>query len=90
LITPYHDLSRTVFWGIFHIKSQISIGRYDWNRNSLSEYRQGTLVLPISRAVILDKVISVKAAAEFSGYSSQYLRRLLRLGKFAGLTLGRV
>jgi excisionase family DNA binding protein len=30
----------------------------------------------------------VKDAAECSGYSLQYIRRLLRLGKLAGLKLG--
>ena len=44
----------------------------------------------VSKPVILDNIISVKAAAEFSGYSSQYLLRLLRLGKLAGLKLGLV
>ncbi|MBW8012267.1 MAG: helix-turn-helix domain-containing protein [Chloroflexi bacterium] len=43
-----------------------------------------------SKPVILVNIISVKAAAEYSGYSSQYLRRLLRLGKLAGLKLGQV
>lgn len=43
-----------------------------------------------SKPVILDNIISVKAAAEYSGYSPQYLRRLLRLGKLAGLKLGQV
>ena len=43
-----------------------------------------------SKPVILDNIILVKAAAEYSGYSSQYLRRLLRLGKLTGLKLGQV
>jgi excisionase family DNA binding protein len=43
-----------------------------------------------SKPVILDNLISVKAAAEISGYSQQYLRRLLRQGKLAGLKLGQV
>ncbi len=34
--------------------------------------------------------ISVKAAAEFSGYSQQYIRRLLRCGKLDGLRIGHV
>jgi len=33
---------------------------------------------------------SVKAAAARSGYSLQYMRRLLRTGKLAGLKLGQV
>lgn len=32
----------------------------------------------------------VQASAEFSGYSLQYLRRLLRNGKLAGLKIGQV
>jgi excisionase family DNA binding protein len=39
---------------------------------------------------VLNNLISVKAAAEFSGYSHQYLRRLMRTGKLAGLKLGQV
>jgi excisionase family DNA binding protein len=38
--------------------------------------------------VVLNNLISVKDAAECSGYSTQYLRRLLRVGKLAGLKLG--
>ena len=38
--------------------------------------------------VILHNLISVKDAAECSGYSLQYIRRLLRTGKLAGLKLG--
>jgi excisionase family DNA binding protein len=34
--------------------------------------------------------ISVQAAAEFSGYSLQYLRRLLRKGKIEGFKIGQV
>jgi excisionase family DNA binding protein len=47
-------------------------------------------LLQTSKPLILDNIISVKAAAEYSGYSSQYLRRLLRLGKLAGLKLGQM
>ena len=39
---------------------------------------------------ILNNHISVKAAAAFSGYSLQYLRRLLRTGKLDGLKVGQV
>lgn len=38
--------------------------------------------------VVLNNLISVKDAAECSGYSLQYMRRLLRTGKLAGLKLG--
>jgi len=34
--------------------------------------------------VVVNNHISVKVAAEFSGYSLQYLRRLLRYGKLDG------
>ena len=39
---------------------------------------------------VLNNHISVYAAAEFSGYSLQYLRRLLRYGKLEGLKIGQV
>jgi excisionase family DNA binding protein len=40
--------------------------------------------------VVVNNHISVKAASEFSGYSLQYLRRLLRCGKLAGLKIGQI
>ena len=40
--------------------------------------------------VVVNNHISVKAAAEFSGYSLQYLRRLLRCGRLAGFKIGQV
>ena len=40
--------------------------------------------------IVLNNLISVKDAAECSGYSLQYIRRLLRLDKLAGLKLGQV
>jgi excisionase family DNA binding protein len=43
-----------------------------------------------SSEVVLEKHISVKAAAEFSGYSIQYLRRLLRAGQLEGTKIGQV
>jgi DNA (cytosine-5)-methyltransferase 1 len=43
-----------------------------------------------SNPFVLENYLSVKAAAEYSGYSQQYLRRLLRQGKLAGLKLGQV
>jgi excisionase family DNA binding protein len=43
-----------------------------------------------SPEIVLEKHISVKAAAEFSGYSSQYLRRLLRNGCLEGIKIGQV
>ena len=40
--------------------------------------------------VVVNNHISVQAAAEISGYSPQYLRRLLRRRKLAGLKIGPV
>jgi len=40
--------------------------------------------------VVLEKHISVKAAAEFSGSNIQYLRRLLRSGRLEGTKIGQV
>lgn len=40
--------------------------------------------------IVFNNCISVNAAAEYSGYNQQYLRRLLRLGKLAGLKLGQL
>lgn len=39
---------------------------------------------------VVNNHISVKAAAEISGYSLQYLRRLLRCGKLEGFKIGQV
>ena len=44
----------------------------------------------LSPEIVLEKHISVKAAAEFSGYSIQYLRRLLRAGQLEGIKIGQV
>ena len=38
--------------------------------------------------IVLNNCISVNGAAFYSGYSLQYMRRLLRTGKLAGLKLG--
>jgi len=43
-----------------------------------------------SKPFVLENCLSVKAAAEYSGYNQQYLRRLLRLEKLAGVKLGQV
>ena len=47
-------------------------------------------MLSLLKPFVFDSCISVKEAAEYSGYSSQYLRRLLRLEKLAGLKLGQL
>ncbi len=39
---------------------------------------------------VLNNHISVKAAAAFSGYSLQYIRRLLRLERLSGLKVGQL
>jgi excisionase family DNA binding protein len=46
--------------------------------------------LPSLDGILLDKCITVKAAAEVTGYSAQYLRRLLRAGKLDGTKIGQV
>ena len=43
-----------------------------------------------SSPVVFNNLISVKVAASFSGYSLQYIRRLLRLGQLAGLKVGQL
>jgi excisionase family DNA binding protein len=40
--------------------------------------------------VVLEKHLSVKAAAETFGYNGQYLRRLLRAGRLEGTKVGQV
>jgi excisionase family DNA binding protein len=44
----------------------------------------------ISPSVVVNNHISVQVAAELSGYSLQYLRRMLRCGNLAGLKIGQV
>jgi excisionase family DNA binding protein len=39
---------------------------------------------------VLNNHISVQAAAGYSGYSLQYLRRLLRNGKLVGIKIGQL
>ena len=45
---------------------------------------------PASNPFVYNNCISVKIASEYSGYSQQYLRRMLRMGKLTGLKLGQV
>ena len=40
--------------------------------------------------IVLNNLISVREAAENSGYSTQYLCRLLRTGKLVGRKVGQV
>ena len=39
---------------------------------------------------VLNNCISVQVAASYSGYSTQYLRRLLRNGKIEGTKIGQL
>ena len=39
---------------------------------------------------VLNNYISVQVAGKYSGYSSQYLRRLLRNGKLGGIKIGQL
>jgi excisionase family DNA binding protein len=39
---------------------------------------------------VLNNHISVQVAASYSGYSTQYLRRLLRDGKLEGIKIGQL
>ena len=47
-------------------------------------------MVSVSIPLVVTNHISVQAAAEYSGYRLQYLRRLLRSGKLAGLKIGQV
>jgi excisionase family DNA binding protein len=44
----------------------------------------------VSIPLVVNNHITVQAAAEWSGYSLQYLRRLLRNGKLEGFKIGQV
>ncbi len=41
-------------------------------------------------SIQLTQYVTVQAAAEVTGYNVQYLRRLLRAGKLAGIKIGQV
>lgn len=45
---------------------------------------------PTSCPQVLNNCISVQVAARYSGYSLQYLRRLLRNGKLGGIKIGQL
>jgi excisionase family DNA binding protein len=47
-------------------------------------------MVSISKQFVIDNCISVKAAAKYSGYSLQYIRRLLRERKISGQKIGQV
>jgi hypothetical protein len=42
----------------------------------------------VSVGMVLDNHMSVQAAAEYSGYNVQYLRRLVRRGEVEGVKVG--
>ncbi|MGB7876878.1 MAG: helix-turn-helix domain-containing protein [Anaerolineales bacterium] len=46
--------------------------------------------IEVSTPQVLNNHISVQVAASYSGYSTQYLRRLLRTGKLEGTKIGQV
>lgn len=49
---------------------------------------EGTIIhLENSTEILVEKNISVQAAAEKTGYNIQYLRRLLRSGKLEGIKI---
>ena len=43
-----------------------------------------------STGILVEKYISVQAAAEITGYNIQYLRRLLRSGALKGINIGQI
>ena len=45
---------------------------------------------PLAPPLVINNFISVKSAAYFSGYSLQYLRRMLRNGRLIGIKIGQV
>jgi excisionase family DNA binding protein len=47
-------------------------------------------MVSVIKPLVYNNCISVETASEYSGYSQQYLRRLLRVGKLAGLKLGQL
>ncbi len=44
----------------------------------------------VSIPLVVNNHITAQTAAEFSGYSLQYIRRLLRNGKLEGIKIGQV
>jgi len=43
-----------------------------------------------STGILVERYISVQAAADLTGYNLQYLRRLLRSGKLEGIKIGQL
>lgn len=44
----------------------------------------------VSTGVVMDNYMSIQAAAEYSGYNLQYIRRLLRTDTISGLKIGQM
>jgi len=44
----------------------------------------------IASSHIIQKHITVQSAADVTGYSTQYLRRLLRYGRLRGIKIGQI
>ena len=56
----------------------------------MGSFNSNNSFLQNSAGILLDKFITVQAAAEVTGYCSQYLRRLLRARKLDGIKVGQV
>lgn len=56
----------------------------------MSALNVSELLFQNSIGILLEKYITVQAAAEVSGYNAQYLRRLLRSRKLDGIRIGQV
>ena len=56
----------------------------------MGSFNSNNSFLQNSAGILLDKFITVQAAAAVTGYCSQYLRRLLRAGKLEGVKVGQV
>ena len=56
----------------------------------MSSFNSNKPPLQNSSGILLESYITVQAAAEVTGYCSQYLRRLLRAGKLDGVKVGQV
>ena len=50
-------------------------------------YKSSIIHSEHSTEILVEKYITVQAAAEITGYNIQYLRRLLRSGKLEGIKI---
>ena len=53
-------------------------------------FKYSISLLENSTGILVEKNISVQAAAEVTGYNTQYLRRLMRSGKLEGIKIGQL